>query len=146
MSTETAAPAGDFQSVTVSRSERSIIRRALKAHANTLTKEQRRNTELGAENPVIAEQLSRLHGSPVGDAKSNGEAGNRPGLVRRFLLEGDIDDPTVKNGKKEKVDKHQLEMTVGNGGAKGDRSVARSAPKVDDAGAESIKAAAKSGK
>jgi hypothetical protein len=146
MSTDTAAPAGDFQSVTVSRSERSIIRRALKGHANTLTKEQRRNTELGAENPVITEQLARLHGTPVGDAKANGEAGNLPGLVRRFLLEGDVDDIAPKGGKKEKGDKRQLEMPVGNGGAKGDRSVARGVPKVDDAGAESIKAAAKSGK
>lgn len=153
MSTETAtAPVGapdGFEDVKTSREERQIIRRALKEHANTLTKLQRKNTEGGAENPVIARKLQRINGTPTASgaaAKPDGDGGNLPGLVRRFLLDGDVDDNAAKNGKKEKADKRQLEMPVGNGGTKGDRSIARGAPKVDDAGAESIKAAAKSGK
>jgi len=143
MATDTAAPPDGFEAVQTSKTERQLVRQALKRFANDLVKEQRRNQDMGAANPIIDHRLKQINGTPAGVPSNGDVAGNLPGLIRRFMLDGDNDPPEAKADKKKK-DPAQMDLTVGNGGAKGDRSIARG--KISDQAAEEIKAAAKRGK
>lgn len=137
MPTDTTTAKGSpdgAESVTTLRKERQIIRLALKRYGNDLTRQQRADTEKGVPNAAIVETLTMINGSPNG--------ANLPGLVKRFMLDGDTDPAAPV--KEKKKDPNQLDIPVGNGGAKGDRSVARGKPSDD--GIASIKDAAKRGK
>jgi hypothetical protein len=99
------APEG-FESVTVSREDRRLIRLAMKRHADELRKEQKRCTERAVTNPVIAATVEKIAG--ISD--------NQPGLIKRFMLDGDS-DPEEPTKEKAKKDPRQQDLPLGEGRA-----------------------------
>jgi hypothetical protein len=98
------APEG-FESVTVSKDDRRLIRLALKRHGAELRKLQKKDTEHAVTNPVIASTLEKIAG--VSD--------NQPGLIKRFMLDGDSDPVEPTKEKKAKKDPRQVDAFSGAG-------------------------------
>jgi hypothetical protein len=98
-----SAPEG-FESVTVSREDRRLVRLSLKLYAADLRKLQKKDTEKAVTNPVIATTIEKIAG--VSD--------NQPGLIKRFMLDGDSDPEEPKKEKKaEKKDPRQQDLPFG---------------------------------
>lgn len=112
------APEG-FEDVKTSREERRLIRLSLKRHADELRKEQKRCTERAVTNPVITDTITKIAG--VSD--------NQPGLIKRFMLDGDSDP---EEPKKEKKDPRQRELPLD--GKPGDRKGRKGPPRIGPRG------------
>lgn len=117
-----SAPEG-FESVTTSREDRRLVRLSLKLYAEDLRRLQKNDTKKAATNPVIADLITRIAG--VSD--------NQPGLIKRFMLDGDsdpVDESKEKKPKKKpKKDPRQLDLPLD-----GDRKGRKGPPRVGPRG------------
>ena len=112
------APDG-FEDVTTSREDRRLVRLSLKRYATDLRKRQKADTEAAVTNPVIAATLERIAG--ISD--------NQPGLIKRFMLDGDSDP---EEPKKEKKDPRQRELPLD--GKPADRKGRKGPPRIGPRG------------
>jgi hypothetical protein len=109
------APEG-FEDVKTSREDRRLVRLSLKLYAADLRKLQKKDTEHAVTNPVIAATVEKIAG--VSD--------NQPGLIKRFMLDGDSDP---EEPKKEKVKKDPRQQDLPLTDRKGRKGPPRVGPR-----------------
>jgi hypothetical protein len=119
------APEG-FEGVTTSREDRRLIRLSLKRYAADLRKRQKADTEAAVTNPVIATTVEKIAG--VSD--------NQPGLIKRFMLDGDS-DPEEPKKEKAKKDPRQQDLALADG-KRGARTGTKGPPRVGPRGSMRI--------
>lgn len=119
------APEG-FEDVTTSREDRRLVRLSLKLYAAELRKLQKKDTEKAVTNPVIATTVEKIAG--VSD--------NQPGLIKRFMLDGDS-DPEEPKKEKAKKDPRQQDLPLADGKTRS-RAGTKGPPRVGPRGSMRI--------